>query len=136
MPTPRISRAVATPMPPKPKMPHVRPMSEPVGVNWLKAPRRRLSCSSTRCLAAASAMASACSAMASAKPPPLVATGTPGGSSPSGTKSTPAITNWISRACASSAASPGRRSLAVLTASSTCASRTAAARAASSSSVK
>src|SRR5262245_7859728 len=51
-------------------------------------------------------------------------------------KSTPAIMNWISRAPANSFASPGRNSLAVLNVKTTPALRSAAARDASSSSVR
>jgi hypothetical protein len=55
--------AVATPMPPKPKMPQTRPASMRFGVCWLKAPVARAWCSKTSRLVAASAIVSACSAM-------------------------------------------------------------------------
>ena len=66
IPRQRMSRAVAIPMPPKPRMPQTPPASMRFGVNWLNSPRARAACSGKRRFAAASVMARACSAIGSA----------------------------------------------------------------------
>ena len=66
VPIPRASRAVATPMPPNPRMPHTPPASMRFRVNWLNVPFASAACSTNSRLAAASAIASACSAIGSA----------------------------------------------------------------------
>ena len=63
IPNARISRAVATPMPPKPNTPNVRPASILFDLNWLNTPRFSAACSSISRLAAASVIATACSAI-------------------------------------------------------------------------
>ena len=58
MPMPRISRAVATPMPPKPRMPQTPPASMRLGLNWLNPPPPAARARGRSRFAAASAMAS------------------------------------------------------------------------------
>jgi hypothetical protein len=48
IPKARISRAVATPTLPKPRIPHTPPRIILLELRWLKSPRFRLSCSMNR----------------------------------------------------------------------------------------
>ena len=115
-------------MPPNPKMPHTPPASMRFISNWLNAPAASAACSTTSRFAAASAIASACSAIGSAYAPPLLAIGRPGGSVLNGMKSTPALIVCNSRALPISASSCGRSSV-VFHSSTAPALRSAASRA-------